>query len=139
MPIHLAYPRNRTTPDFQAIRQKVLSEFEKTEDLEYAEDQGYRKGGSRNEKGLIVLVTVFSARRCGANGASGDHKPLKEIRIGIQQSLSPLLIAKEKGWFEDAFEKEGIKVKWVEFQSGPPQFEGLAADKLDFLRSAIRL
>ncbi|MEA5632408.1 aliphatic sulfonate ABC transporter substrate-binding protein, partial [Bacillus velezensis] len=35
-------------------------------------------------------------------------------------------------WFEDAFEKEGIKVKWVEFQSGPPQFEGLAADKLDF-------
>ncbi|CAI6242746.1 Sulfonate transport system ATP-binding protein [Bacillus subtilis] len=40
MPIHLAYPRNRTTPDFQAIRQKVLSEFEKTEDLEYAEGSG---------------------------------------------------------------------------------------------------
>lgn len=42
------------------------------------------------------------------------------------------MIAKEKGWFEEAFEKEGIKVKWTEFQSGPPQFEGLAADKLDF-------
>ncbi len=40
MPIHLAYPRNRTTPDFQAIRQRVLSEFEKTEDLEYAEGSG---------------------------------------------------------------------------------------------------
>ncbi|MEC1263576.1 LLM class flavin-dependent oxidoreductase [Bacillus subtilis] len=85
------------------------------------------------KKGLIVLVAViFLLAGCGANGASGDHKQLKEIRIGIQQSLSPLLIAKEKGWFEDAFEKEGIKVKWVEFQSGPPQFEGLAADKLDF-------
>lgn len=85
------------------------------------------------KKRLIVLVTVFFLLAgCGANGASGDNKQLKEIRIGIQQSLSPLLIAKEKGWFEDAFEKEGIKVKWVEFQSGPPQFEGLAADKLDF-------
>ncbi|MCY7784036.1 MULTISPECIES: aliphatic sulfonate ABC transporter substrate-binding protein [unclassified Bacillus (in: firmicutes)] len=85
------------------------------------------------KKRLIVFVTVFFLLAgCGANGASGDSKQLKEIRIGIQQSLSPLLIAKEKGWFEDAFEKEGIKVKWVEFQSGPPQFEGLAADKLDF-------
>ncbi|MCY9452210.1 aliphatic sulfonates ABC transporter substrate-binding protein, partial [Bacillus haynesii] len=35
-------------------------------------------------------------------------------------------------WFEKEFAKEGIKVKWTEFQSGPPQFEGLAADKLDF-------
>ena len=25
-----------------------------------------------------------------------------------------------------------MKVKWVEFQSGPPQFEGLAANQLDF-------
>lgn len=49
------------------------------------------------KKGLIVLVAViFLLAGCGANGASGDHKQLKEIRIGIQQSLSPLLIAKKR-------------------------------------------
>ncbi|MCY8511915.1 aliphatic sulfonate ABC transporter substrate-binding protein [Bacillus atrophaeus] len=80
---------------------------------------------------LLLSAVIFLLTGCGSDGASGK-KELKEINIGIQQSLSPLLIAKEKGWFEEAFEKEGIKVKWTEFQSGPPQFEGLAADKLDF-------
>ncbi|MCY8944651.1 aliphatic sulfonate ABC transporter substrate-binding protein [Bacillus atrophaeus] len=80
---------------------------------------------------ILLSAVIILLAGCGSNGASGI-KELKEINIGIQQSLSPLLIAKEKGWFEEAFEKEGIKVKWTEFQSGPPQFEGLAADKLDF-------
>ncbi|MCY8823375.1 aliphatic sulfonate ABC transporter substrate-binding protein [Bacillus atrophaeus] len=80
---------------------------------------------------ILLSAVIFLLAGCGSDGASGK-KELKEINIGIQQSLSPLLIAKEKGWFEEAFEKEGIKVKWTEFQSGPPQFEGLAADKLDF-------
>ncbi|MDI5790986.1 hypothetical protein PO124_29070 [Bacillus licheniformis] len=60
----------------------------------------------------------------------------KEINIGVQQSLSPLLLAKEKAGLKRV-RKEGIKVKWTEFQSGPPQFEGLAADKLDFPKSEI--
>ncbi|AKL83615.1 aliphatic sulfonate ABC transporter substrate-binding protein [Bacillus atrophaeus] len=80
---------------------------------------------------ILLSAVIFLLAGCGSDGASGK-KELKEINIGIQQSLSPLLIAKKKGWFEEAFEKEGIKVKWTEFQSGPPQFEGLAADKLDF-------
>ncbi|MCY8912046.1 aliphatic sulfonate ABC transporter substrate-binding protein [Bacillus atrophaeus] len=80
---------------------------------------------------ILLSAVIFLLAGCGSDGASGK-KELKEINIGIQQSLSPLLIAMEKGWFEEAFEKEGIKVKWTEFQSGPPQFEGLAADKLDF-------
>ncbi|MCY7851101.1 ABC transporter substrate-binding protein, partial [Bacillus haynesii] len=82
-----------------------------------------------DKKGLAVF---FQQAGCGSNGASSDNKQLKEIRIGVQQSLSPLLLAKEKGWFEKEFAKEGIQVKWTEFQSGPPQFEGLAAGKLDF-------
>ncbi|MEC0768560.1 aliphatic sulfonate ABC transporter substrate-binding protein [Bacillus atrophaeus] len=80
---------------------------------------------------ILLSAVIFLLAGCGSDVASGK-KELKEINIGIQQSLSPLLIAKEKGWFEETFEKEGIKVKWTEFQSGPPQFEGLAADKLDF-------
>ncbi len=81
---------------------------------------------------ILLAAAVMMSAGCSADGTGGSGETVKEIRIGIQQSLSPLLIAKEKGWFEEAFKKDGIKVKWVEFQSGPPQFEGLAADKLDF-------
>ncbi|WNS78376.1 aliphatic sulfonate ABC transporter substrate-binding protein [Domibacillus sp. DTU_2020_1001157_1_SI_ALB_TIR_016] len=82
-------------------------------------------------KWLFLIISSLLLAACSAK-TSGEEQELKEINIGIQQSLSPLWIAKEKGWFEEAFEKEGIKVKWTEFQSGPPQFEGLAAGKLDF-------
>ncbi|MFN2746785.1 aliphatic sulfonate ABC transporter substrate-binding protein [Bacillus sp. z60-18] len=77
--------------------------------------------------GLFMLLTGCSATESNESGNN-----LKEIRIGVQQSLSPLLLAKEKGWFEKEFAEEGIKVKWTEFQSGPPQFEGIAAAKIDF-------
>lgn len=82
-------------------------------------------------KWLFLIISSLLLAACSAK-TSGEEQELKEINIGIQQSLSPLWIAREKGWFEEAFEKEGIKVKWTEFQSGPPQFEGLAAGKLDF-------
>lgn len=82
-------------------------------------------------KWLFLIISSLLLAACSEE-TSGEEQELKEINIGIQQSLSPLWIAREKGWFEEAFEKEGIKVKWTEFQSGPPQFEGLAAGKLDF-------
>jgi len=76
----------------------------------------------------LILIMVGLLAGCAAKAT---EKP-KTINIGIQQSLSPFWIAKDQGLFEEAFEKEGIKIKWTEFQSGPPQFEGLAANKLDF-------
>lgn len=81
---------------------------------------------------IVIFLTLLLVLAGCDQAADGSENKVKEIRIGIQQSLSPLLLAKEKGWFEQSFEKEGVKVKWVEFQSGPPQFEGLAANQLDF-------
>ncbi|QPA33245.1 aliphatic sulfonate ABC transporter substrate-binding protein [Thermaerobacillus caldiproteolyticus] len=80
--------------------------------------------------GLISFVFGCSSE----NVATGSKKKTENvtIRIGIQQSLGPLLLAKEKGWFEKEFEKEGVKVKWTEFQSGPPHFEAMASNNLDF-------
>ncbi len=80
-------------------------------------------------KKILIILGSMLLLLVGCSGEAASGK--KEIRLGIQQSLSPLWIAKEKGWFEEAFEKEGVVVKWTEFQSGPPQFEGLAAGKLD--------
>ena len=61
------------------------------------------------------------------------------MQIGIQQGLSPLLLAQKKGWFEEEFKKEGVKVKWTEFQSGPPYFEAIASNRLDFGEVGTRL
>jgi sulfonate transport system substrate-binding protein len=81
---------------------------------------------------IIGFVWIFSG--CGSWDAGGAKKEAENItiHIGIQQSLGPLLLAKEKGWFEKEFKKEGVKVKWTEFQSGPPHFEAMASNNLDF-------
>ncbi len=74
---------------------------------------------------LAAMVVVLAA--CGNGGA----EEAKKVNLGIQQTLSPLWVAKEKGWLDEAFEEIGVEVAWTEFQSGPPQFEGIAAGKLD--------
>lgn len=54
------------------------------------------------------------------------------LNLGIQPGPGPYSLAREKGWFEEEFAKDGIKVEWAEFQSGPPMTEAIAADRLDF-------
>jgi sulfonate transport system substrate-binding protein len=65
---------------------------------------------------------------------NNDSKNQVVVNIGIQQSIWPILAAKEKGWFEEEFNKVGAKVNWIEFQSGPSYFEAIASDRLDFGR-----
>ncbi|MFP3122445.1 aliphatic sulfonate ABC transporter substrate-binding protein [Ectobacillus funiculus] len=84
---------------------------------------------------LTALVMAILAGCASKETTASEKKENNEnltINIGIQQSLGPLLIAKEKGWFEEEFKKVGVKVKWTVFQSGPPHFEALAANRLDF-------
>jgi sulfonate transport system substrate-binding protein len=91
---------------------------------------------------LIAFVGTFlaacsSESSTNASKESASEKEGKqpiEVNIGIQQSIWPILAAKEKGWFEEEFEKVGAKVNWVEFQSGPAYFEAIATDRLDFGR-----
>ncbi|ANE45312.1 sulfonate ABC transporter substrate-binding protein [Paenibacillus swuensis] len=69
-----------------------------------------------------------------SNAAPAEPKEEVVVNIGIQQSIWPILAAREKGWFEEEFSKVGAKVKWVEFQSGPAYFESFASGRLDFGR-----
>lgn len=81
--------------------------------------------------GFLLLMIALSG--CAANQANGKANGTETIvNIGIQQNVDPLLLAREKGWFEQAFAKEHAKVQWTEFQSGPPQIEALSANHLDF-------
>jgi sulfonate transport system substrate-binding protein len=88
---------------------------------------------------IIVSMTLLAGCGQGAGSSAtavGADKPKEKItvNIGIQQSIWPILLAKEKGWFEEAFAKAGAEVQWVEFQSGAPYFEAIASDRLDFGR-----
>lgn len=59
-----------------------------------------------------------------------NNKP-EVIRIGsIIGTIST--IAKEQGLFEQEFSKDGIKIEYQSFTSGPPITEGFISNKLDF-------
>ncbi|MBE1444439.1 aliphatic sulfonate ABC transporter substrate-binding protein [Paenibacillus sp. OAS669] len=92
--------------------------------------------------GLMLLAGCGSSQGADHNGKTGNSagpagasskEPLV-VNIGIQQSIWPILLAKQKGWFEEEFAKVGAKVNWVEFQSGPSYFEAIASNRLDFGR-----
>lgn len=40
VPVDLHYPRKRSSPEFQQIRQKVISEFEQVEEFQFADSSG---------------------------------------------------------------------------------------------------
>ncbi|MCI1858196.1 MAG: aliphatic sulfonate ABC transporter substrate-binding protein [Sporolactobacillus sp.] len=82
---------------------------------------------------VVVLLLTAALSGCGSDQANGKGNSGETIvNIGIQQNVDPLLLAKEKGWFEAAYKQENAKVKWTEFQSGPPQIEAISAGHLDF-------
>ncbi|MDF2036955.1 hypothetical protein P2R12_08200 [Cytobacillus oceanisediminis] len=85
---------------------------------------------------LIGWLAGCQAHSASTGSESNDKKneDVLTVTIGIQQSIWPILLAKHKGWFEEEFEKAGVKVKWVEFQSGPSYFEAIASNRIDFGR-----
>ncbi|MVO99462.1 aliphatic sulfonate ABC transporter substrate-binding protein [Paenibacillus sp. N10] len=85
---------------------------------------------------IVPGLMGCSAKLASSGGESdaslGEKKEKTVVNIGIQHSLGPLLIAREKKWFEEAYAQVGAEVKWHEFQSGPPHFEAITAGRLDF-------
>ncbi len=63
--------------------------------------------------------------------ATNDSKKLEEVRIGLQSS-GALVYLRESKLLEKSLEKSGIKVSWVQFQSGPPMLEALNTNNIDF-------
>ena len=79
-------------------------------------------------RALLVLALIL-AGVAHATPASAD--PAKQIRIGYQK-IGTLLVLKGQGLLEKRFAAQGITVKWVLFQSGPPLLEALNAGAIDF-------
>ncbi|MCC8366131.1 sulfonate ABC transporter substrate-binding protein [Xenorhabdus sp. PB61.4] len=54
----------------------------------------------------------------------------QQITIGYQKS-NIFTLLKSRGTLDNALEKEGIKVRWVEFPAGPQMLEGLNVGSID--------
>jgi sulfonate transport system substrate-binding protein len=82
----------------------------------------------------VILLLLLSGCAAASNSESTTKAENKDIvvNIGVQGKIGILSYAREHEYFEKAFEKEGVKVKWNEFASGPPHFEALASGRIDF-------
>lgn len=75
---------------------------------------------------------VFSAMVFVLGVAWGQTAPVT-VRIGYQPSSSVLQVGKAKGFYEKEMAKEGAKVEWIPFLSGPVMIEAAAGDRVDLL------
>jgi sulfonate transport system substrate-binding protein len=66
-----------------------------------------------------------------ANGAAAQNAAPKELRIGYQK-VGVLVVARQQRSIETRLASQGITVRWIEFQAGPPLLEALNAGSIDF-------
>lgn len=64
--------------------------------------------------------------------AAPTPSPATELRIGMQK-IGPLVVLRKQRTLEQSL--SGLKVSWVEFNSGPPIMEALNARSIDFAYS----
>jgi sulfonate transport system substrate-binding protein len=83
-------------------------------------------------KKIIALVVILSSLAAGAAWAAGSAK---EVRIGYQAASTIVLLAKAKGYYDEEFGKDGVKVKYNLFLAGPPMIEALAGGRLDLVHT----
>ena len=104
------------------------------------------KRRSSNKSKMVTLVTVLlmvltacsnengaspSISGGSAEAAAGSKSAEVTVHIARLGGISPLLIAEEKGWIDEAFAEKGAKVEWSNFTSGPPILEALVSNRID--------
>lgn len=81
---------------------------------------------------LMSFIIMLSLTGCSAK-TSNENGENFTVNVGFIKTVSPAYLAKEKGFIEQQFAKKGAKVNWVEFQTGPEEFEAMSANHIDFL------
>ena len=79
-----------------------------------------------------ILIFLFFLPLCFP-GRTGGAEASRTVRIGYQPSSNVLQVGKAKGFYEKAFAKEGVKVEWILFLSGPVAVEAAAGDRVDLM------
>jgi sulfonate transport system substrate-binding protein len=84
--------------------------------------------------GLLALgagLAGAAAREAEAQETRAQEAAPKEFRIGYQK-IGLIVVARQQGSIEKRLAPQGIAVRWVEFQAGPPLLEALNAGSIDF-------
>jgi sulfonate transport system substrate-binding protein len=76
-----------------------------------------------------ALLLAFGASL--ATASSSAQEAVKEFRIGYQK-VGLIVVARQRGLIEKRLAPQGVSVRWVEFQAGPPLLEALNAGGIDF-------
>ncbi|WP_285768379.1 aliphatic sulfonate ABC transporter substrate-binding protein [Peribacillus sp. SI8-4] len=79
---------------------------------------------------VLISTTALAGCKSDAGKASGESEPVK-VSIALNGKMGPLVIAKNKGLFDEEFSKLDAKISWSEFPSGPPLLESLASNRVD--------
>ncbi len=80
---------------------------------------------------LLMASSAFTAAVAPATlFAQQSASALSEIRIGYQKN-GVLVIARQQASLENHFAGKGVRIKWVEFSSGPPMLEAMSAGSVD--------
>ncbi|ANE46954.1 hypothetical protein SY83_12450 [Paenibacillus swuensis] len=92
---------------------------------------------------ILILLFASIATGCGngeekaaatastdSNAASGAKEKFT-VNIGINSGIGVLALAKEKGFFKEAYAEINADVTFADFPTGPPLVEAVAAERID--------
>jgi sulfonate transport system substrate-binding protein len=84
---------------------------------------------------LAILTTALLTACSSAAGKTNETSKITgsptTVNIALNGKMGPLVIAREKGWFDQEFKGLNAKDQWSEFSSGPPLLESLASSRVD--------
>lgn len=83
--------------------------------------------------GLTLSIVTISVVGCGSKNQPqlGNNKP-KEIRLDFATYNIESLVLKEKGWLEQEFKADNVKVSFIESQGSNKSLEYLKSNSIDF-------
>lgn len=93
----------------------------------------------------LILVLAAFATGCGssddssataASGGGGSASAPETIKVGSFSKAvdyAPYLIARKKGWFEEEFAKDNVKLEFKEYDSAPSITEAFGSNRADFV------
>ncbi len=84
---------------------------------------------------MMVLAWMITGCSTTATNTQSDKpsqtKKAITIHYGYQPGHAQIVVARDLGWIEEEFGKDGIKFEFEKFTSGPPMIEAFAGNRLD--------
>ena len=83
---------------------------------------------------IFMLSLITGCGKSNINNVTNEKANSKDIVVhyGYQPGHAQIVVAKEKGWLDEEFSKDGITIELNKFASGPPMIEAFTGNRLEF-------